>query len=164
MVIPNKRRATRHGPILGATRRAGAALARSGVAPRLCGMTTSHSLRLVSRQSGHRRVDQICVNRPLPLFPYIFPICASKASKSVLTLAGFKSNRCFAIEHHCPTDFKLWRKSRIRLHNQIVGLARGNDIVGRRTSVACAKRPIGQQSLEPFFQDRVNGLALHRGQ
>ena len=27
-------------------------------------MTTSRSLRLVSRQSGHRRVDQIGVNRP----------------------------------------------------------------------------------------------------
>ncbi len=96
LVIPNKRRATRHGPNLGATpvlektQWAGAALARSGVTARLCGMTTSRSLRLVSPQSGHRRVDQNCVNRPLPLFPYIFPICASKSSKSVLVLPSFR--------------------------------------------------------------------------
>ncbi len=38
-----------------------------------------------------------------PLFPYIFPICASKSSKSVLALTGFKSNRCFAIEHLSST-------------------------------------------------------------
>ncbi len=108
LVIPNKRRATRLGPNLGATRRAGVALARSGVTPRLCGMTTSRSLRLVSRQSGHRRVDQICVNRPLPLSPCIFPIYAVsltcvKSSKSVLALAGSKLNRCFTIEHLSPT-------------------------------------------------------------
>ncbi len=42
----------------------GAALARYGVATRLCGLTTPHSLRLVSRQSSHRRVDLICVSRP----------------------------------------------------------------------------------------------------
>jgi hypothetical protein len=70
LVIPNKRRATRHGPFLGAARRAGAAsvqsdLPRYGVAPRSYGMTTSRSLRLVSRQSGHWRVDLICINRPL---------------------------------------------------------------------------------------------------
>jgi len=37
------------------------------------------------------------------LSPYIFPICASKSLKSVLALTGFKSNRCFAIEHLSPT-------------------------------------------------------------
>jgi hypothetical protein len=43
-----------------------------------------------------------------PLSPYIFPICAAsltcmKSSKSVLGLAGIKSNRCFAIDHLSPT-------------------------------------------------------------
>jgi hypothetical protein len=38
--------------------------ARSCVTARLCGMATPRSLRLVSRQSDHRRVDPICVIRP----------------------------------------------------------------------------------------------------
>ncbi len=70
LVIPIKRRATRHGPVLGATpflettQGDGADLARSGVPPRSCRMTTSRSLRLASRQSGHQRVDQLCIDRP----------------------------------------------------------------------------------------------------
>ena len=40
--------------------------------------------------------------------PYIFPICAAsltcvKSAKSVLALAGFKLNRCFAFERLSPT-------------------------------------------------------------
>jgi hypothetical protein len=74
LVVPNKRRATQHGAILGATPiliRTGdgatpsqSELARSWVTARLCGMATPRSLRLVSHQTDRRRADPICVNRP----------------------------------------------------------------------------------------------------
>jgi hypothetical protein len=102
VVIPHERAATPDRAKAAPALRVAPKMGPCRVARCLFGITKLCSSRLAWLQFWEQRVDHICINRPLPLSPYIFPICASKSSKSVLALAGSKLNRCFAIEHLSP--------------------------------------------------------------
>ncbi len=120
MVFPHKRGATpdraKAAPALRVAPKMGPyhvapQMGRRRVARRLCEITKLLSSRLAWPQFGEQRVAHICVNRPLPLSPYIFPITAVsltcvKSSKSVLALPSFrcrtpKSDRLLA-PHRLP--------------------------------------------------------------